>query len=511
MAAAEKLKDLSASDAIYRAANDQFDLSREPWRHFCVEYARLPTSVGDKTQAVHRWKAVADVRPDEPILIGLAYSLINAHQFEEAEMVARRAFALYPSGAGVHAVYARTAFRLRQWNESEKRWIKMVERFPNNATGWAGLIDILRNLRKLEKAEAEAQKAIAKFPLDFEIGCEFASCAADRLGWEEALLRWRQMLINHPPRARVHIGAAVALRELGRLDESAQLLLDAKKIFPNEAAIHVEYAQISINQGQWAEALSRIAIGLSQFPDDVQLKGRRGDALQLAALAEDRQSSQAVDSIGHRASDDPIEMTHLISQFESLGDNCEFGLVQRHYGAEPLGLLRWTAITPIKLSEGLEARFDGLWEPDNVVLSMMRGEYFLQDKKYGMHMHTFIRSDVDQTKLHAQMLRRLKFLVGKLFDDIETAEKIFVYKMRDGIISDEEINLLEKTISKFGAVKLLCVRLISTEKPNGLVERISDHLAIGYIDKLSPAASHGEIHFGSWENICINAHKIFHP
>jgi hypothetical protein len=32
--------------------------------------------------------------------------------------------------------------------------------------------------------------------------------------------------------------------------------------------------------------------------------------------------------------------------FENLGGNCEFGLVQRHFGAEPLSLLRWTATPP---------------------------------------------------------------------------------------------------------------------------------------------------------------------
>lgn len=31
----------------------------------------------------------------------------------------------------------------------------------------------------------------------------------------------------------------------------------------------------------------------------------------------------------------------ILGQFESLGDNCEFGLVQRIGGIEPLGLLRF--------------------------------------------------------------------------------------------------------------------------------------------------------------------------
>ena len=35
----------------------------------------------------------------------------------------------------------------------------------------------------------------------------------------------------------------------------------------------------------------------------------------------------------------------LVLQFESIGDNCELGLVQRRAGSEPLGLLRFAGST----------------------------------------------------------------------------------------------------------------------------------------------------------------------
>jgi len=34
----------------------------------------------------------------------------------------------------------------------------------------------------------------------------------------------------------------------------------------------------------------------------------------------------------------------LVLQFESIGDNCELGLVQRRAGSEPLGLLRFARV-----------------------------------------------------------------------------------------------------------------------------------------------------------------------
>ena len=42
-----------------------------------------------------------------------------------------------------------------------------------------------------------------------------------------------------------------------------------------------------------------------------------------------------------------IEMTEILQQFESLGDNCAFGLAQRKGGCEVLGLLRF-GNTPLK-------------------------------------------------------------------------------------------------------------------------------------------------------------------
>ena len=34
-------------------------------------------------------------------------------------------------------------------------------------------------------------------------------------------------------------------------------------------------------------------------------------------------------------------LNELLLQFEPIGDNCEFGLMQQYFGAEPLSLLRF--------------------------------------------------------------------------------------------------------------------------------------------------------------------------
>ena len=57
-------------------------------------------------------------------------------------------------------------------------------------------------------------------------------------------------------------------------------------------------------------------------------------------------------------------------RFESLGDNCEFGLFQRMCNAEPLGLFRFAGGYLPEIIRGLNSGFSGLWGP---------GEGYTQD------------------------------------------------------------------------------------------------------------------------------------
>lgn len=50
----------------------------------------------------------------------------------------------------------------------------------------------------------------------------------------------------------------------------------------------------------------------------------------------------------------------LVARFESLGDNCEFGFVQRRSGVEDGGLLRWAVSPPEALLKAIRSRFSGV-------------------------------------------------------------------------------------------------------------------------------------------------------
>jgi hypothetical protein len=131
-----------------------------------------------------------------------------------------------------------------------------------------------------------------------------------------------------------------------------------------------------------------------------------------------------------------LESTGLAPQalalcFENLGVNCEFGLVQRIFGAEPLGLLRFSA-TPIEALLGaLERRFEGLGAVGTLEVSTFGDaqEYICTDKVFGLRYHTWQYADsVSEGDLLKQEEARLPFLARKLTETLEDAEKVLVYR-----------------------------------------------------------------------------------
>ena len=175
----------------------------------------------------------------------------------------------------------------------------------------------------------------------------------------------------------------------------------------------------------------------------------------------------------------------MLLQFESLGDNCEFGIVQRMAGVEPLGLLRWANITPAKLIEALDARFAGVGEPAKTRLWVTEyGEYHLIGHYFGMH--TFINAGRESAEqLMPKILRRLRFLKDKLIDDLTSGDKIFVYKNLAERLGPDGMREIHAAMRRYGNPTLLCVQPAETAAQDRQVEQIADGLYAGYLSKVA--------------------------
>jgi hypothetical protein len=203
-----------------------------------------------------------------------------------------------------------------------------------------------------------------------------------------------------------------------------------------------------------------------------------------------------------------LTIPQIALQFESLGENCEFGLFQRRCDAEPLGLLRFSSTFMRNLIRGIDNGFDGLGEIEDIdprLEGAPRKEYMIHEKKFGLVYHTFVYEGQRSVWLmREQESARLKFLRRKFMEDLESADKIFVYKFGSGV-TEEEILPLHMALNRYGEATLLWVVPAERDRPAGTVEVVMPGLLKGYIDRFAPDDNAHDFSFDGWLRVCANA------
>ncbi len=202
----------------------------------------------------------------------------------------------------------------------------------------------------------------------------------------------------------------------------------------------------------------------------------------------------------------------LLQGFESLGHNCEFGLMQRDMDAEPLGLLRFGGIEPMALLAGLDCAFAGIDDAQGLSLESgrMNGrlEYLVRDAQFGVRIHTgqFLDEVPPEAVDMLRMARHLAFLQRQFADVLHDASRIFVLHhpdLRDAV----HVRPILDRLRCHGNNALLYVTESSTVPPGTIVVEQS-HLMHGYIDRLVPMNEAKTISLGAWVSLCANAYRV---
>jgi tetratricopeptide (TPR) repeat protein len=194
----------------------------------------------------------------------------------------------------------------------------------------------LCELNRFDDADHALAIGVARFPENSEIFGNFARVAHRRSDWPVAVARWEAVRQRFFDDDVGYSSGGVALLEMQRFDEADALLSAAIVRFPQSAEILANYAWVAYRRRHWQEALVRWTLYRDRFPADslgnyqvihiLGELGRNEDADSLAASSHENQSAS--------------DTAAVMIRFESLGDHCEFGTVQRHFHAEPLGLLK---------------------------------------------------------------------------------------------------------------------------------------------------------------------------
>jgi hypothetical protein len=204
-----------------------------------------------------------------------------------------------------------------------------------------------------------------------------------------------------------------------------------------------------------------------------------------------------------------LTLSELAMRFESLGENCEFGLVQRRCEAEPLGLLRFSSTFLRNLIRGLDQRFEALGEPEAIEPRLEgagpQKEYMIHERRYGLVYHTFVyEGQRSPWLMREQESVRLKFLRRKFLEELALGEKIFVYK-RNIPAEDEEILPLCLALASHGPGWVLWVVSAENGPASGTVEVVGPRLLKAYIDRFASDDAAHDFSFEAWVRICVNA------
>jgi len=486
--------DHAAADTVLRAA-----LARFPGdSRVALEFAALALRQNQLDDAASRYE---QARARFPLLaeahLGAATVLRNRFRLAEAQALLEAAGKLLPDEPRLVLAHAMLPVfaplrRDRDPEETLRRLAALRLRFPDWAEGLLASIRELRAAERLDEAQALAAAAAARLPASAALLAEAGATAMRRRDWAEAERCYRLARERFPDEAGGCVGLAQVLAATGQGEAAETTLREAIARFPTEAAVHTAYAELAQGRRDWPEALARWRAAQALFPDDKAFAQRAFD-VQLNLVGEG--GGEAAAALA--PDDDPrAAVRELVMRFESLGGRglgCEFGMVQREFGAEPLGLLRWADMPYEGTVFALETRFAGVGLPENTEVSVnrenARPEYITRDRRGFMFMRAFVYEDeAPIERMRKQALRRLVFLRDKLIADLEAGGKIFVWRCTERTLTEAELARLHRAVRGYGDNMLLYVRLADASHPNGTVELAAPGLMIGYIDrfKLSP-------------------------
>jgi len=200
-----------------------------------------------------------------------------------------------------------------------------------------------------------------------------------------------------------------------------------------------------------------------------------------------------------------LPLNELMLRFESLGQNCEFGLVQRACGAEPLGLLRFASAPLDKLLPALHRRFAGMGQAGQVRADLTNGEYMILDKVYGFYTHAWVKEgEKTPSEIEAREARRVPFLVRKLIEDLQAGEKLFVYHAMTALQLAQP-GILASALRQYGPATLLWVDLADDAHPPGDVYWLGEGVMRAHIDRFAPGENAHDFALESWVTICQRA------
>lgn len=192
---------------------------------------------------------------------------------------------------------------------------------------------------------------------------------------------------------------------------------------------------------------------------------------------------------------------NVIARFESLGDNCEFGFVQRQLGYEDGSLFRWTVSPFHPLVKSLNSSFEGMYQFEHLEPS---APDMVKDRLTGLAFHTkmyskdgvFIASEEEWRKIYEDEISKITYLKEKFFKNLLNKARFFVFKSNNNI-NKADADALFAAMRKHGEAQFLCVRHDSAAM-DVTVQRNEEGYWEGNIHRFAPYSRADDIAYEDW-------------
>jgi tetratricopeptide (TPR) repeat protein len=228
-------------------------------------------------------------------------------------------------------------------------------------------------------------------------------------------------------------------------------------------------------------------------------------------LFETKNKILSIHSIDHQEEDtiflfnkiyEEKEQKNIFYNFESIGCDCEFGLVQRNFNCDPISLFRWAGINVKNLVKIVKDNFKDLYyEKYYEIVGNENFEFMCCNTSYDLTIHTGVKNgEISKEKTISNIVKRNIYLSNYFLKETKTNKKIYVYKSND-IITDEEIEIIYEIMQSLGSNKILFVNKNSNfdsifiESKFGLIANITNIIP--------------NIKFDEWYNIIHYTYNYF--